>query len=59
MMLVTIFLCALMALMAAGALATISLVGKPRQPVTQGTAVAVVLVQGLQIAGLVYVLLHR
>lgn len=58
-MLVTIFLCALMALMTAGVLITVNLVGKPRQPVTPGGAVAVVLVQGLEIAGLVYVLLHR
>lgn len=58
-MLVTIFLCALIALMAAGVLITVSLVGKPRQPVTPGGAVVVVLVQGLEIAGLVYILLHR
>lgn len=40
--------------MTLGALATISQVGKPRKPSTQGMATATVLIQALFIAGIIY-----
>lgn len=50
---------AVASLMAFGALATISMVGKPRKPIQPVTAVITVVLNALMIAGLIYVAVAR
>lgn len=54
----TAILVTAIALYLIGALATVSVIGQPRKPITPGTAVGIVFLDGLMTAGLVYVLLH-
>lgn len=52
----TFILCSVIGLHVVGILATISIVGKPRAPMTQGQAVSVAVISGLVIGGLLHVL---
>lgn len=45
---------ALIALSAAGAILTVGLVGKARQPISAGAAVATLILSALQIAGVLF-----
>lgn len=54
----TAILVTLIVLYVIGTLSVVASIGKPRKPITPGTAVGLVLFSGLMITGLVYVLLH-
>lgn len=54
----TAILVTAIALYVIGTLSTVANIGKPRKPIQPPTAVVTVVINGLVIAGLVYVLLH-